>query len=167
MPAGARLKTPTAVVDLHILGTSPAVGIGTPIATVADDFDGDARKSPPDIGADDVHPVVPFTDDPLSAGVIIKAAHVTELRARINAQRARFGLAPYVWSDAGLTGSGTFVVRAAHLAQMRTALNDAYAAHGTALPAYDDAVITPGVTVVRAVHINQLRASIVALEGTP
>jgi hypothetical protein len=41
--------------DLHLLGTSPAIGTGTVIAAVADDFDGQPRPigSAPDVGADE------------------------------------------------------------------------------------------------------------------
>jgi len=43
----------SATVDLHILGTSPAKGKGTPISTVTNDYDGQGRStSTPEMGAD-------------------------------------------------------------------------------------------------------------------
>jgi trimeric autotransporter adhesin len=44
----------SATVNLHLLAGSPAMGAGTPIATVTDDFDGDPRSATtPSIGADE------------------------------------------------------------------------------------------------------------------
>jgi len=107
-----------------------------------------------------------FTDDPLTAGTtLIKAAHVTELRARIDAQRQRFGLGPYGWANVTLTPAGTVVIQAVHIIEMRTALGEAYAAHGFAQPGYTDSPLASG-TVVKAIHITQLRNAVVALEGS-
>ncbi|HEX7486141.1 MAG TPA: hypothetical protein VF332_08315 [Vicinamibacterales bacterium] len=48
----------------------------------------------------------PFTDDPLTArGTVVKAAHITELRQRVDQLRARYGLAPFGWTDASLVPS--------------------------------------------------------------
>ena len=45
-----------------------------------------------------------FTDATLSAAVtVIKAVHITELRARIDSQRGRFGLSPFLWTTPTLT----------------------------------------------------------------
>ena len=40
--------------DVHLQGSSPLLGKGTLIAGISTDFDNDARKNPPDIGADEV-----------------------------------------------------------------------------------------------------------------
>ena len=41
-----------------------------------------------------------FSDDPLTAGSsLIRVVHITELRTRIDVQRARFGLAAFAWTD--------------------------------------------------------------------
>ena len=40
--------------DLHLQTSSTLLGMGVTIGTVANDFDGDLRQSPPDIGADEV-----------------------------------------------------------------------------------------------------------------
>jgi hypothetical protein len=106
----------------------------------------------------------PFTDDPLVAhSTFVKAVHITELRSRIDALRARFHLAAYAWTDPSL-GAGT-VIKAAHIADLREALRQAYVAAGRAAPAYTDPTVTPTVTVIKAVHIQELRSAVVSLES--
>jgi len=103
-----------------------------------------------------------FTDDPLIPGVtVVKAAHVTELRLRIDALRVRFGVGVYAWSDPGLP-AGT-PIKAAHLHELRSALQLAYTAAGLAPPVYTE----PAMTVIKAMHIHELRSAVVSLEGSP
>jgi hypothetical protein len=108
-------------------------------------------------------PYRPFTDNVLTAGVsIIQVAHITELRSRVDAVRARFGLAAFVYADATLT-AGTSGVRAQHLVDLRAALADAYTAAGRGSPAYTDAGLGPGMLVRRA-HVTELRAAVALIE---
>jgi hypothetical protein len=90
-----------------------------------------------------------FTDNPLVAGVtVIKALHVTELRAAIDRYRTSVGQTAFAWSPATVTTGS--VITAADLTQLRTALTQA-------LPTatFTD---TPANTVsVKALHIQQLR----------
>ncbi|MCU0412261.1 MAG: hypothetical protein MUF82_06995, partial [Bacteroidetes bacterium] len=75
-PGFVRAEGSASDVDLHLSGTTPAEGVGVPVAAVTEDFDGDVRSAltPTDIGADagnftfvDVAaPVIQFT--PLSNG---------------------------------------------------------------------------------------------------
>jgi glucose/arabinose dehydrogenase len=104
-----------------------------------------------------------FTDEPLVTGVTpIRVIHIMELRGRIDAQRVRFGLQPFVWSDSSLS-AGT-PVRAAHVLDLRTALAQAYdAAKQPQPPAYTDPDLAAG-TPVRALHISELRGAVRALE---
>lgn len=96
----------------------------------------------------------PFTDDPLLPGVVVvKAVHVTELRARIDAVRAGKGLPAYSWS--GDVGVG-LPVRALHIVEMREALRQAYAAAAATPPTYTDPSLSAGMTI-RAAHITELR----------
>ena len=61
----------------------------------------------------------PFTDDPLIAGSsMVRAIHITELRARIDAVRARYALMPYAYSNSQIT-VGISVVMATDITQMR------------------------------------------------
>ena len=69
--------------------------------------------------------IVPFTDPTLSPGVtLIRAVHITELRTRIDAVRARFALGAFGYTDPGPV-SGV-MVKAVHIQQLRTALDQAY-----------------------------------------
>jgi hypothetical protein len=106
-----------------------------------------------------------FTDDPLSSRVtIVRAVHITELRLRIDALRARFGLSGYAWTDPGL-GPGT-VIQAAHVVDLRIALEQAYNAAKQAPPVYMDPTIVPRSTVVKAAHIQELRTAVLLLEAS-
>jgi hypothetical protein len=104
-----------------------------------------------------------FTDDPLVAkGTIIQAAHFAQLRAAIDSVRTAHGLMPFAWTDAPSTPS-TKVLRA-HVTELRTALNQAYQVVGRVAPTYTDPTVASGLTVIRAVHLNELRA---AVRGLP
>jgi hypothetical protein len=106
---------------------------------------------------------IAFTDDPLIPGVtIVKAVHITELRARIDAQRSRVGLSFYSWTDFSLT-PGSTVIKAQHIVDLRTALTQAYG--GRTPPTYTDPGLAAG-TTIKAVHITELRNAIVALESS-
>jgi hypothetical protein len=104
-----------------------------------------------------------FTDDPLAAGsTLIKAVHITELRAVIDSLRATGGLAAFPWTDPVLT-PGSTPVNGVHLAELRTAVSQAYQAAGLTPPTYTDPMDAPGVTVIRAVHLSEVRAAVSAL----
>lgn len=103
-----------------------------------------------------------FADDPLTAGFhSIRLAHITELRARIDALRAARSLSATPWT--GLV-AGVSVIRAGDIGEMRSALHAVYLAAGRTPPAYTDSVITPGLTRIKAAHIRELRAAVLALE---
>lgn len=102
-----------------------------------------------------------FTDDPLIAGTTpIKAVHITELRACINLKRAQFGRSPFAFTDANLTA---VTVKTVHIVQLRTALQGAYVAAGLAVPVYTDPTLTAQQTVVKVVHVHELRTAALAL----
>ena len=106
-----------------------------------------------------------FTDHPIERGVTpVKAIHFLELRARIDALRARFGRPAFGWTDAVLTPGAT-PVRRVHLTELRAALAAAYSAAGHAAPVYTDPVVTGGATAIRAAHLMELRAAVTALES--
>jgi hypothetical protein len=107
-------------------------------------------------------PTLAFTDDVLTAGVnLIRAVHITELRQRIDALRQRVGLLPFTWTDPVL--SGVFM-KTVHILELRAALGVVYSAAGRTLPAYTDPALVAGETVIKAIHISELRAAVVALE---
>ncbi len=107
----------------------------------------------------------PFTDDSLiTGGSTIRAVHITELRARIDAQRIRFGLQAFAWTDASLS-TGSTPVRAIHITELRTALQQAYSAGGFAVPVFTDPTLTVGGALIKVTHIQDLRVAVIALEA--
>jgi hypothetical protein len=106
---------------------------------------------------------VAFTDDPLVPGAtVIKAAHITELRSRIDAVRVAKGLAPYAWTDPSMVQMST-VIKAQHVVDLRTALSQAYTAAALTPPTFTDPILSGGV-VAKAIHIQELRAAVIAIE---
>ncbi len=106
--------------------------------------------------------LLPFIDEPVVAGAtVVKAAQITELRARTNALRATVGLAAFSWTDSTLTATSS-LVKAAHITELRTALAAAYVAAGIPPPTFTDPSLV-GVAV-KALHIAQIRMAIAALE---
>jgi len=107
---------------------------------------------------------VPFADDPLDAGQsVVRAVHITELRARIDALRSRSALQAFAWTDPTII-PGVTPCRAVHLSELRTALSQVYVALGRTVPSFTDASAAAGVTTIRATHILELRAAVIALE---
>ena len=105
-----------------------------------------------------------FTDTTLTAGVsTVRAVHVTQLRSRIDAQRVRFGLLSFAWTDTALAPGA--VVRAVHVSELRTAIQQAYVAAGRSTPAFTDTLLAQS-TVIKAIHILELREAVFALEGS-
>ena len=106
----------------------------------------------------------PFTDDPIVPGETpIRAAHITELRTRIDGLRAAAGLGRFAWTDP-VVRPGVTRVKLVHLTDLRSALAEAYAAAGRSAPQWSDASPSGGTTPVRAAHVTELRAAVVALE---
>lgn len=86
----------------------------------------------------------------------IRAVHIMELRARIDALLA----SPFPWTDDPIIPRTT-EVRWIHFSELRMALDQAYAARGEEPPPY-----TPGGagTPVRAIHVTELSLHVIALE---
>ena len=55
-------------------------------------------------------------------------------------------------------------VRRVHLLELRSALAEAYGASGRAVPRWTDASPVSGSTPIRAAHVTELRAAVLALE---
>lgn len=105
----------------------------------------------------------PFTDDVLTAdSSMIRAVHITELRTRVDALRARFNLPAYAWTDRALTPAVT-LVRAQHIIDLRTALSDVYSAARQTPPNYADPSLGAG-TTVKAAYIAELRTAVITIE---
>ena len=115
-----------------------------------------------DMGAYERVPLV-FTDNPILAGMTIRALHILELRSRIDAIRVARGLTAFTWTDPTLT-LGSTIIKAQHILDLRSALAAAYVAAALTPPTYTDAVLTIGTTSPRAVHIAELRTAVLAIE---
>ena len=96
-------------------------------------------------------------------GTPIRAAHVLELRARIDALRQRLTMTAFEWTDAAINVTATGV-RAVHINELRTALLAAYGQAAQPVPSFNDVPIVAGVTAVRAMHITELRTAVEGLE---
>ena len=104
-----------------------------------------------------------FTDEPLTAGLTpVKALHITELRARIDTQRAGLSLPGVTWTDASLA-AGVTTAKAQHVVEMRSAVIEAFHAASLPPPSFTDALMA-GQTPIRAIHIAELRGAVVTLE---
>jgi sugar lactone lactonase YvrE len=154
--------------------TTPYFGVGTPtlsVGSVTVDLQGsqyravatNAAGSTPSSAAT-LTVYQPFTDSVLTPGItLIRVVHITELRARIDAQRTRYGLSPFQWTDEPLPPGTT--ATAVQITELRTALQEASTQAGQPPLIFTDSPIVPGNTIVRAVHIQELRDAVVSLEG--
>ena len=107
-----------------------------------------------------------FTDRPLAAGVTaVKAAHLNELRSRINAARVVRGLAAYPWLE---PAAASGLIKAQHITELRAALTATFTAEPSlTTPTFaTDAVLLPGATI-KAAHFTELRSYVEQLEATP
>jgi hypothetical protein len=96
-----------------------------------------------------------FTDSSLTAGSTpIKVVHLTELRQTVNAVRLTAGLSASTWTDSTLSG---VAVKEIHVQELRDSINQALQALGFSTPAFTDAALTAGTSVIRKVHIEELR----------
>lgn len=102
--------------------------------------------------APDLATTVIFTDDPLSAGVLVKAVHLAQLRTAVNAVRAQAGRSPATFTDAASAG---VVVKQVHITELRSSLDDAMSALGFATGGWTDPSLA-GVTI-KAIHVQEIR----------
>ena len=133
----------------------------TTVTVTATDTAGSSRTAAQSFS---VTVLLPFTDDPIVAGETpIRAAHITELRTRIDGLRSAAGLGRFAWTDPVLR-AGVTPVRLVHLTELRSALAEAYRAAGRSVPRWTDASPVGGTTPIRTVHVMELRAAVGALE---
>jgi uncharacterized protein YkwD len=102
--------------------------------------------------AADLATTVMFTDDPLGAGVIVRAVHLSELRTAVDAVRAQANLAAGTYTDAAAPG---VVVKAVHITQLRSQLDAAMTILGRATGGWTDSPLT-GVRI-KTVHLQEIR----------
>jgi hypothetical protein len=102
----------------------------------------------------DAATTVVFMDASL-AGTVIKAVHIDQLRTAVNAMRTAAVLTPTTFTDGSLPG---VIIKRLHISELRTSLDAARSTIGLAAIGYTDSTLTPGVTIVKAAHIQELRA---------
>ncbi len=107
------------------------------------------------IGNNDYATTIMFTDDPVAAGIVVKAVHLTEIRNAVNAMRVAAALAPMTWTDPSPAG---VLIKPVHVTELRTALRDALIEIGRYIN-YTDPTITAGMNV-RAVHFQEIRNAV-------
>lgn len=96
-----------------------------------------------------------FFDDPTLIGASIRAVHITQLRAAINATRTAAGLPSFSFTDPVLI-AGTTPVMLVHLTELRTALDAARESAGLTALNYAQPAIAAG-SVIDATHLTELR----------
>lgn len=106
-------------------------------------------------GNSDYATTILFVDDPLNAGMIIKAVHLTQIRAAVNAMRVAGALATRTWTDPSPAG---LPPRPVHINELRTALNEALLALNR-YAAFTDVPVESGDPVL-ATHFRELRAAV-------
>jgi hypothetical protein len=100
---------------------------------------------------------IAFTDEPLVAGVVVKAIHLSELRAAVNAFRVAASQPRATFTD---SASPSIPIRALHIQELRNALAAARTMLGFSAIAFTDPTLTPGVTPIRAAHVQELRNAV-------
>ena len=99
----------------------------------------------------------------LSAGATpVRAIHLTELRAAVDALRERYSLPAYPWTDPYLV-AGVTTIKAVHVSDLRDALAEVYAVAGITPPTWSPAVLTPRATVITSAVFNEIRAAVLGL----
>ncbi len=104
----------------------------------------------------------PFTDEPLGAGIPIRAVHFDELRARIDLLRTARRLPTYEWTDRTLI-PGVTPVRSRHMTELREAVEQVSAAAAGTPVAWTDPAIRPAAPI-EALHVTELRHAVQRLE---
>ncbi|HVQ16953.1 MAG TPA: fibronectin type III domain-containing protein, partial [Vicinamibacterales bacterium] len=102
--------------------------------------------------AADLATTVIFVDNPLTSRIIVKAAHLFELRTAVNAVRLLASLLPAAFTDAATAGT---TIRAVHVGELRSNLDEARGALGLSTGGYTDASVA-GVAI-KTVHFQELR----------
>lgn len=110
-----------------------------------------AGGSSPD-SAHDLATTVAFSNDPLTPGSTINAAHLAELRTAANAVRAQANLPPATFTDAATPG---VPIREGHINELRSSVDAAMALLGLTTGGYTD-IIAAG-TLIKAVHFQEIR----------
>jgi microcystin-dependent protein len=129
------------------------------LAPVARCYDGMGNQTTPA----GMIPAGSFRDDPLVPAVTnIRAAHVVDLRTRIDTFRQSVGLGGYPYAESPVT-VGVTGIKAQHLLELRTALIEACLQAGKPVPGFSAGLVIG--QPIRAQHVTELRAAVAAAYG--
>ena len=103
----------------------------------------------------DLATTVLFLDSPLTPGILLKAAHLAELRPAVNAVRLLAGLPAATFTDSATPGTP---IRAVHLTELRSSLDAARGALGLPTSGYTDASLSN--VAIKSIHVQELRSRI-------
>jgi hypothetical protein len=97
------------------------------------------------------------TDDPLQTTTLIKAAHLTEIRAAVNLACTAAGLPAASYSRSIAAG---LAPKTTDVQEVRTAINAARGALGMPAFSFTDSTLTVGTTPIKRSHAQELRSAI-------
>ncbi|HSP34523.1 MAG TPA: CAP domain-containing protein [Thermoanaerobaculia bacterium] len=100
----------------------------------------------------DLVTTVPFTNDPLSSGLTVRAAHLSELRTAIDAVRAQANLGVGTYTDAAAVGQ---TINAIDVTQLRANLDAAMSALGLTTGGWTGGTLAG--TTISATHFQEIR----------
>lgn len=107
----------------------------------------------------DLATTVIFTDSTITTGVtFVKVVHFNELLTAVNAVRTLAGLGTIAFTSPAPGANVT--VRGAHVTDLRNGLNAARSTLGLSALSYTDPTITAGTTIIKAVHVTDLRGGV-------
>lgn len=103
----------------------------------------------------DVATTIAFTNHPLTAGVLVAAAHLSQLRTAVNSVRSLANLSAASFTDNATAG---VIVKAVHITEIRSALDAALTQLGVALDSYTDTSLNGA--AIKAVHVQEIRSRV-------
>src|SRR5438093_1809889 len=95
---------------------------------------------------------VMFSNDPLTAGIVVLGGHLSQIRTAANAVRALAGLQATSFTDPAPVG---ITIKSSHITQLRTALDAALTALGLPAGGYTNSALAG--EFVRAIDFQELR----------
>lgn len=97
-----------------------------------------------------------YSDDPIVAGATpIRANHLLELRAAVNAVRAAVGLTLFSFTDSSLAGAR---IKAVHITELRSAINAARTALGSSALTFTN-TLTAQSSKPKAIDVSEIRGA--------
>jgi len=118
----------------------------------------DAANNTSADSAPDAATTVLFTDDPLTAGKFTLMTYMNELRTAATAMSAAASAPSPTFTDPTLDSDTP--VKAIHIVELRAIIDGARSAIGLPAITYTDPTITSGETVLKAVHLQELRDAV-------